>query len=111
LIKWHFCGRRKKSTVRDFLTPILKKSAKMWLYRIYRISAPTKSTVLGPGPPPGEFIEIYRFYAFFSILGPAIQPEKPSPKSASTPYPPAEDPKKWHFSKIIVFYQFLTMGL
>jgi hypothetical protein len=29
LIKWHFCGRRKKSTVRDFLTPILKKSAKM----------------------------------------------------------------------------------
>jgi hypothetical protein len=56
--------------------------------RIYRKTGPTKSTVLGPGPPPGEkwiFIEIYRF---LTILGPSIEPEKPSPKSASTANPP-----------------------
>jgi hypothetical protein len=43
---------------------------------------------LGPDPPPGEnviFIEIYRF---LMILGPSIEPEKPSPKSASTANPP-----------------------
>jgi hypothetical protein len=32
-----------------------------------------------------KFIE---FLGFFMILGPSIEPEKPSPKSASTPYPP-----------------------
>jgi hypothetical protein len=62
---------------------------------IYGKTAPTKSTVLGPGPPPGEFIEIYRNYGFFWFFGPSIQPGKPSPKSASTTYPPSEDPKKW----------------
>jgi hypothetical protein len=65
--------------------------------------------VLGPGPPPGEFIEIYRFYAFFSILGPAIQPGKPSPKSASTAYPPSGGAKKWKKVKIIENKRFLIM--
>jgi hypothetical protein len=46
---------------------------------------------LGPDPPPGEnviFIEIYRF---LTILGPSIEPEKASAKSASTPYPPQKE--------------------
>jgi hypothetical protein len=55
---------------------------------IYRKTGPTKSTVLGPGPPPGKFYKIYRFFTFFMIFGPSIEPEKPSVKSASTPYPP-----------------------
>jgi hypothetical protein len=44
--------------------------------------------VLGPRPPPGEkwiFIKIYRF---LMILGPSIEPEKRSLKSASTANPP-----------------------
>jgi quinol-cytochrome oxidoreductase complex cytochrome b subunit len=55
---------------------------------IYRKTGPTKSTVLGPGPPPWKFYKIYRFLAFFLKNGPSIEPEKPSVKSASTPYPP-----------------------
>jgi hypothetical protein len=40
-----------------------------WPIAIYRKTGPTKSTVLGPGPPPGKFIEIYRFLPFFTVLG------------------------------------------
>jgi hypothetical protein len=61
---------------------------------IYGKTAPTKSTVLGPGPPPEIFNKIYRFLAIFAFLGPSIQPEKPSPKSASTAYPPSKVVKK-----------------
>jgi hypothetical protein len=56
--------------------------------RIYRKTAPTKSTVLGPGPPPWDFYKFYRFLRFFTFFGPSIEPEKVSVKSASTPYPP-----------------------
>jgi hypothetical protein len=58
------------------------------LIGIYRKTGPTKSTVLGPGPPPGNFYKIYRFLPIFRNFGPSIEPEKPSVKSASTPYPP-----------------------
>jgi hypothetical protein len=37
--------------------------------RIYRKTAPTKSTVLGPGPPPWENDEIYRFLCIFIDFG------------------------------------------
>jgi hypothetical protein len=36
---------------------------------IYRTTAPTKSTVLGPGPPPWENVKIYRFLWFFWYFG------------------------------------------
>jgi hypothetical protein len=55
---------------------------------IYRKTGPTKSTVLGPGPPPENFIKFIDFYRFLMILGPSIEPEKGEVKSASTPYPP-----------------------
>jgi hypothetical protein len=38
-------------------------------YRIYRKTGPTKSTVLGPGPPPWENDEIYRKLPFFNDFG------------------------------------------
>jgi hypothetical protein len=41
----------------------------MWLIGIYRKTGPTKSTVLGPGPPPWENDEIYRFFMFFIDFG------------------------------------------
>jgi hypothetical protein len=90
-----FWGRWKKSTVRVFLDQILSKMIKKWLIGIYGKTAPTKSTVLGPGPPPGILHKIYRFLPFFWFFRPAFEPHKSSPKSASTPYPPAEDPQKW----------------
>jgi hypothetical protein len=93
--KTKFLGRRKKSTVRDFLTPNLEKSVENRFIGIYGKTAPTKSTVLGPGPPPGRKHKIYRKLPIFWVFGPSIQPGKPSPKSASTPYPPSEDPQKW----------------
>jgi hypothetical protein len=64
---------------------------------IYRKTGPTKSTVLGPGPPPWEFYKIYRNLRFFVIFGPSIQPEKASVKSASTPYPP------WKVNFMVIF--------
>jgi hypothetical protein len=62
---------------------------KKWAIGIYRKTGPTKSTVLGPGPPPpGKFIKFIDFYRFFGFWGPSREPEKASAKSASTPYPP-----------------------
>jgi hypothetical protein len=45
-----------------------------------------------------KIIEIYRFLPF---LGPSIEPEKVTPKSASTANPPKIDAKKWFLSKFI----------
>jgi ABC-type sugar transport system permease subunit len=36
---------------------------------IYRKTGPTKSTVLGPGPPPWRKVEIYRFLTIFCVFG------------------------------------------
>jgi hypothetical protein len=36
---------------------------------IYRKTGPTKSTVLGPGPPPWEIHKFYRFLLIFVIFG------------------------------------------
>jgi hypothetical protein len=40
-----------------------------WLIGIYRKTGPTKSTVLGPGPPPWRKVEIYWFLTFFDEFG------------------------------------------
>jgi hypothetical protein len=37
--------------------------------RIYRKTGPTKSTVLGPGPPPLEIVEIFRKLYIFNDFG------------------------------------------
>jgi hypothetical protein len=66
---------------------------------IYRKTGPTKSTVLGPGPPPEISINFMHFYRFLPFLGSSIEPEKASAKSASTPYPP---PK-------VIFMRFLII--
>jgi hypothetical protein len=71
-----------------FRTPFYRFWSLLGSIGIYRKTGPTKSTVLGPGPPPGKIYKIYRNYGFFTILGPSIEPEKPSVKSASTANPP-----------------------
>jgi hypothetical protein len=50
--------------------------------------APQKALCLGPDPPLAKSINFIEFYRFFTFLGPSIEPGKPSPKSASTAYPP-----------------------
>jgi hypothetical protein len=62
-----------------------------WLIRIYRKTGPTKSTVLGPGPPPWRKHDFYRilliFYDFgvFNRAGKSVSKigiySKPPPKS------------------------------
>jgi hypothetical protein len=101
--KTRFCGRRKKSTVRDFSTPILTKMMKKWFIAIYGKTAPTKSTVLGPGPPPCDFINFIEKSGFFWFLGLQYSRENRHQSRHLRPTPPAEDPKKWHFSKFIDF--------
>jgi hypothetical protein len=46
---------------------------------------------LGPDPPPGKSIKFIENYRFFMFLGPSIEPEKASLKSASTANPPQND--------------------
>jgi hypothetical protein len=50
--------------------------------------APQKALCLGPDPPLAARSKFIDFSWFFTFLGPSIQPEKASVKSASTPYPP-----------------------
>jgi hypothetical protein len=53
--------------------------------------AQKKALCLGPEPPPGEKWKFIEKTRFLTILGPSIEPEKASVKSASTPYPPKND--------------------
>jgi hypothetical protein len=62
--------------------------------------APQKALCLGPDPPPENLCKFIDFYGFFTILGPSIEPEKASAKSASTPYPP------WK----VIFMAYLYIG-
>jgi hypothetical protein len=50
--------------------------------------APQKALCLGPDHPPENLMKFIEFYRFLSIWGPSIEPENPSPKSASTANPP-----------------------
>jgi hypothetical protein len=75
-------GSRKFGVVFDRFCP---KSAPLGFIEK---QAPQKALCLGPDPPPGENMKFIEKLAFFMILGPSIEPEKPSVKSASTPYPP-----------------------
>jgi hypothetical protein len=87
----HFClkfGIEKNRRFVIFRVTFWRLLSILGSIRIYRKTAPTKSTVLGPDPPPENFYKFIENYGFFTILGPSIEPEKPSVKSASTPYPP-----------------------
>jgi hypothetical protein len=86
--KTHFLAIEKNRRFVIFRAPFLTFWTDFDAIGIYRKTGPTKSTVLGPRPPPGENIKFIDFSLFFMILGPSIQPKKASVKSASTPYPP-----------------------
>jgi hypothetical protein len=58
---------------------------------------PQKALCLGPDPPPGENMKFIEIYRILPKIGPSIEPEKPSPKSASTANPPQKVVQKLNF--------------
>jgi hypothetical protein len=62
---------------------------------------------LGADPPLAKSINFIEFYRFFTFLGPSIEPGKPSPKSASTAYPPKIDAKSGIFRKFTIIIDFI----
>jgi hypothetical protein len=64
---------------------------------IYRKTGPTKSTVLGPGPPPWENDEIYRFFAFFYDFGVFNRAGKTVSKIGIYALPPLKSEFLWVF--------------
>jgi hypothetical protein len=67
---------------------------------------PQKALCLGPPPPPWREVKFIDFLRFLPKIGPSMQPEKPSLKSASTPYPPQKVVQNVIFSEI---YRFFTI--
>jgi hypothetical protein len=65
---------------------------------IYRKTGPTKSTVLGPGPPPWEKHKIYRKITFFWVLGAFNRAGKTVSKIGIYALPP----QKWSFYWIFI---------
>jgi hypothetical protein len=100
----------KKWTVRDFFGQIFIIFAPISVYTDLSKNRPHKKhCAWAPTPPPGEkwiFIEISRFLL---ILGPSIEPEKPSVKSASTPYPPPQNDHFIAFLYLIVTFRVLSV--
>jgi hypothetical protein len=63
--------------------------------------APQKALCLGPDPPPGRQVEIYRFLAFFYVLGAFNRAGKTVSKIGIYALPPL---KSQFYSKFIGFY-------
>jgi hypothetical protein len=72
-VKFHqnyrFLGLKKSGRFVIFLVTFLTFWSENDAIGIYRKTAPTKSTVLGPGPPPWENDENYRNLSIFSDFG------------------------------------------
>jgi hypothetical protein len=102
----HFLSKTGVEKNRRFVK-ILGRFLTFWIvlgrYRIYRKTAPTKSTVLGPGPPPWDFIENYRFLWFFHDFGAFNRAGKTVTKIGIYSKPP---PKKWFLSSF--YWNFYT---
>jgi hypothetical protein len=62
-------GHKKSRRFVIFRTPFFTFLSVLGAIGIYRKTAPTKSPVLGPGPPPWEIYKIYRKLPFFHVLG------------------------------------------
>jgi hypothetical protein len=71
-------------------------------YRIYRKTGPTKSTVLGPGPPPWEINEIYRFLSIFIDFGVFNRAGKTVSKIGIYALPPIKSGFYGEFIKIFI---------
>jgi hypothetical protein len=79
-LKYHFMGVKNDQILAKiaieknrrfviFWTTFLTFLSKMGPIRIYRKTAPTKSTVLGPRPPPWRKVKFYWILSIFSYYG------------------------------------------
>jgi hypothetical protein len=82
-----------------FRTTFLRFLSILGSIRIYRKTGPTKSTVLGPGPPPGEKYKFYRFFMIFTVLGAFNRAGKTVTKIGIYSKPP---PKSRFYSDFII---------
>jgi hypothetical protein len=89
-------GSWKFRSIFDFIGSILT------LLGFIEKQAPQKALCLGPDPPPEKKWNFIDFLRFLLILGPSIEPEKPSPKSASTANPPQ---KVKFMANLLKFYR------
>jgi hypothetical protein len=89
--KVSFCALKKVDGSVFFWPDFSRFGPKSDLYGFIEKQAPQKALCLGPDPPPGENINFIDFYWFLTFLGPSIEPEKVTAKSASTANPPQND--------------------
>jgi hypothetical protein len=82
---------------------------KMTLIGIIEKRPPQKALCLGPDPPPGKMMKFIDFLCFLPKIGPSIEPEKPSPKSASTANPPQKVVRKVKFCQFYRILPFLSI--
>jgi hypothetical protein len=93
--KMAFEKNRRFEIFRGRFWPILSKTGPIG---IYRKTGPTKSTVLGPGPPPWEIYKIYRKNVFFMVLGAFNRAGKSVTKIGIYSKPPP----KWSFYTVFI---------
>jgi hypothetical protein len=77
-----------------------------WLIGIYRKTGPTKSTVLGPRPPPWEKVKIYRKLWFFIDFGVFNRAGKTVSKIGIYALPPLKREKNGFLLKFIIIYHY-----
>jgi hypothetical protein len=99
----HFWSIGKSRRFVIFLTPFFTFWTEIWPIGIYRKTGPTKSTVLGPDPPPGREVEIYRFLSNFHDFGAFNRAGKTVSKIGIYSKPP---PKSRFYSNFIEIYRF-----
>jgi hypothetical protein len=92
-----FLGLKKSGRFVIFLVPFWRILSEKWLIGIYRKTGPTKSTVLGPGPPPGAGVEIFRNLWLFVDCGVFNTAGKSVSKIGTYALPPLKSDFYSHF--------------
>jgi hypothetical protein len=84
-----------------FLDRFWRNLSKSGSIGIYRKSGPTKSTVLGPGPPPGRKHKIYWNLSIFHVFRAFNRAGKTVTKVGIYALPPLGRSQKWSKSDIL----------
>jgi hypothetical protein len=93
----HFLAIEKNRRFVIFRTTFLSFLTQNESIGIYRKTGPTKSTVLGPDPPPGREVEIYRFLSFFHDFRAFNRAGKTVTKIGIYSKPPPKTSFYWYF--------------
>jgi hypothetical protein len=96
-------GHEKNRRFVIFRAPFLSLLTDFGPIGIYRKTGPTKSTVLGPGPPPWEIHKFYRFFTIFHVFGAFNRAGKSVSKIGIYALPPLKREIYTHFIEKIDF--------